>query len=85
LTYPLYLVHETVSRPLIKWLAPQLDRWVVLAIAIGSCLVAALVIWLIVERPAQRWLRRQLRRAAEQIRGTASEPATPEGGGLTAR
>ena len=69
LTYPLYLVHETISRPLIKSLAPRLDRWVVLGIAIGSCLVAALLIWLIVERPGQRWLRGQLSKAAGQIRG----------------
>ncbi|HZE34016.1 MAG TPA: acyltransferase family protein, partial [Actinoallomurus sp.] len=74
LTYPLYLVHETISRPLIKWLAPELDRWIVLGIAIGSCLAAALLIWLIVERPGQRWLRGQLRKAARQIRGASGTP-----------
>lgn len=89
LTYPLYLVHETISRPLIKLLAPQLDRWAVLGIAIASCLVAAILIWLVLERPAQRWLRGHLRKAGAQIRGTeqspAGEAATPEEPALTAR
>jgi ABC-type polysaccharide/polyol phosphate transport system ATPase subunit/peptidoglycan/LPS O-acetylase OafA/YrhL len=71
LTYPLYLVHETISRPLIKSLAPRLDRWVVLGIAVGSCLTAALLIWLVVERPGQRWMRGQLRKAAGQIRAVS--------------
>jgi peptidoglycan/LPS O-acetylase OafA/YrhL len=90
LTYPLYLIHETVSRPLIKWLAPQLDRWTVLGIAIASCLLAATLIWAVVERPAQRALRRRLRKAMEQIGGpdradadrpdTASEALTRAAG-----
>jgi peptidoglycan/LPS O-acetylase OafA/YrhL len=89
LTYPLYLVHETISRPLIKWLAPQLDRWAVLGIAIASCLAAAILIWIVIERPAQRWLRGHLRKAGEQIRGTEQSPAgeavAPEEPALTAR
>ncbi|GAA4635349.1 hypothetical protein GCM10023196_080470 [Actinoallomurus vinaceus] len=90
LTYPLYLVHETVSRPLIKWLAPQLNRWTVLGIAIASCLVAAGLIWAVVERPGQRWLRGRLRKAIEEIRrvdrgdaveaGTSSEAPTGTSG-----
>lgn len=71
LTYPLYLIHETVSRPLIKWLAPRLDRWTVLGIAIASCLIAATAIWVVIERPAQRMLRGRLRKAMEQIGGRA--------------
>jgi peptidoglycan/LPS O-acetylase OafA/YrhL len=68
LTYPLYLVHETVSRPLIKSLAPHLDRWIVLGMAITCALTVAYLVHRLVERPTGRLLRVHLKRAVEQIR-----------------
>jgi peptidoglycan/LPS O-acetylase OafA/YrhL len=68
LTYPLYLVHETIRRPLQTWLAPQHSRWAVLAASVTAALIVAYLVDRFVERPAQRWLRPRLRRAVAQIR-----------------
>ncbi|MFI0350637.1 acyltransferase family protein [Actinomadura sp. 9N407] len=67
LTYPLYLVHETVSRPLINSLFPYYSRWAVLAVAIATSIAAAYLIHKLVEGPAQKLLRRRLKTALAQI------------------
>ena len=68
LTYPLYLLHETVSRVVIKQLDWRMDPRGVLAIAVGATLISAYLVHRFVERPAQRRLRTGLRHAADQIR-----------------
>ncbi len=70
LTYPLYLLHETVSRVVIKQLDWRMDPRGVLAIAVVSTLASAYLVYRFVERPVQRWLRAGLRHAAEQIRAS---------------
>ncbi|MFC5745978.1 acyltransferase family protein [Actinomadura rugatobispora] len=95
LTYPLYLMHETVSRPLIKTLFPYYSKWNVLALAILTSLAAAYLVQKVVEEPLQRMLRPRLKRALAQIRaggeGTdasaaPARPARPGGdGGETGR
>lgn len=68
LTYPLYLIHETVSRPLEVWLSPRHSRWAVLGACTVTALTVAYLIHRFVERPAQGWMRPRLKRAVEQIR-----------------
>ncbi|MEW2355397.1 acyltransferase [Spirillospora sp. NPDC029432] len=74
LTYPLYLVHQTVARPLIDRLYPALDGRLVLAIAIAAALAAAYLVHRFIEKPAQRRMRTMLRDAADRIRD-ADRPA----------
>ncbi|GAB3979037.1 acyltransferase [Actinoallomurus acanthiterrae] len=68
LTYPLYLVHQTVSRTLVPRLYPHMSRWAVLGVLIAVALVSAYLIHRLVEVPAQRVLRRRLKTALAQIR-----------------
>ncbi|MCW2885178.1 MAG: Peptidoglycan/LPS O-acetylase OafA/YrhL [Streptosporangiaceae bacterium] len=89
LTYPLYLVHETVSRPVITALGPRLGRWSVLGVTIALAVSTAWLAHRWVERPLQRWMRPRLARALAQIRtglprapvaaaaATPGEPAGP--------
>jgi peptidoglycan/LPS O-acetylase OafA/YrhL len=80
LTYPLYLVHQTIARTLVPRLIPHMSRWAVLAVLVTTALVSAYLIHVIVERPAQRRLRPRLRAALAQIRtaGRLPAPASPE-------
>ncbi|WP_433187918.1 acyltransferase family protein [Actinoallomurus sp. CA-150999] len=68
LTYPLYLVHQTVSRTLVPRLYPHMSRWAVLGVLIAVALVSAYLIHRLVEVPAQRVLRGRLKAALAQIR-----------------
>ncbi|WP_067906821.1 acyltransferase family protein [Actinomadura rubrobrunea] len=75
LTYPLYLVHLTVLRPVTHYLYPQYGRWQVLAIAVAVALLLAYLVYRLVEQPGQRWLRTRLRTALTQIR-SVRQPAS---------
>jgi peptidoglycan/LPS O-acetylase OafA/YrhL len=82
MTYPLYLVHETIDRVVIKKLDTHYDKWLVLAMALAGSLVTSALIYYLLERPAQRLMRPAMRRAIAAIRagGTRPEPvavATP--------
>jgi ABC-type polysaccharide/polyol phosphate transport system ATPase subunit/peptidoglycan/LPS O-acetylase OafA/YrhL len=68
LTYPLYLVHQTISRTFVPHLVPYMGRWAVLGVLVASALLAAYLIHLLVERPAQRHLRPKLKAAMARIR-----------------
>jgi peptidoglycan/LPS O-acetylase OafA/YrhL len=80
LTYPLYLISETISRPVEVWLMPRHSRWAVLGACMVASLAAAFVIHRFVERPVQAWLRPRLKRAIQQIRDAdrGSLPAEPK-------
>ncbi|GAA4518872.1 acyltransferase [Actinoallomurus oryzae] len=68
LTYPLYLIHQTVSRTFVPRLLPHMGRWEVLAVLIVGALVASYLIHVLIERPAQRLLRPRLKAALARIR-----------------
>ncbi|GAA2426715.1 acyltransferase [Actinomadura vinacea] len=80
LTYPLYLMHETVSRPLIKTLFPYYSKWNVLALAIVTSLAAAYLVQKLIEGPAQRVLRKRLKAALAQIRANGERAERPPRG-----
>jgi peptidoglycan/LPS O-acetylase OafA/YrhL len=78
MTYPLYLTHETISRPIIETLRTRQDRWTVLAIALVTALLLAYLIHRHLEQPLQRWLRPRLDAALAQIRfSVPAEPVPP--------
>lgn len=90
LTYPLYLVHQQLSFPVLDAIYPRLNRWVALAVVTAASLAVAFAIYRFVERPAQAWLRPRLRAALDRIRtieppgrvaapspATATAPAPP--------
>ncbi|GAA4234893.1 acyltransferase [Actinomadura meridiana] len=68
LTYPLYLVHETVGRLLDEALGPWLDRWTLLVVSFAAALAAAYLVHRFVEEPAQRWLRPRMKTALVRLR-----------------
>jgi len=68
LTYPLYLVHETVSRPIITVLRDGNNPWVVVAFAAAVSLSVAWLVHHWVELPLQRALRPRLLYALDQMR-----------------
>jgi peptidoglycan/LPS O-acetylase OafA/YrhL len=72
LTYPLYLVHQQLSFPILDAIYPRLNRWVALAVVTAASLAVAFAIYRFAERPAQAWLRPRLRAALDRIR--TSEP-----------
>ncbi len=76
--YPLYLVHETVARAIVKVFFPHpiLDRLTILPVITVSVLVTAVLVHLLVERPLQSLMRPRLASAMAQIRrGGAPVPA----------
>lgn len=84
LTYPLYLVHQTISRTFVPRLLPYLNRWDILGALMTGALLAAYLIHLLVERPVQRRLRPRLRDALARIRAgevpaDRAEPAESPG------
>ncbi|MFC6880044.1 acyltransferase family protein [Actinomadura yumaensis] len=78
LTYPLYLIHETLARVMVERLGPHLGRWPLLAACCAVALGGAHLVYRFVEQPAQRWMRPRLRGALEQIRnGDGAPPDRP--------
>lgn len=71
LTYPLYLLHQHIGYALIGSLALALDRWTAVMIAVGFAFVAAAIIVIFFERPAQAWLKPRLTNAAGFLLGLA--------------
>ncbi len=62
LTYPLYLVHEYPGWALIRWLAPVLPAYAVLAVVTAAALAVAWGVHVLVERPLGPRLRRAVER-----------------------
>ncbi|NKZ02481.1 acyltransferase family protein [Actinomadura latina] len=79
IAYPLYLMHETIARAIVKVFFPHpiLDRLTILPVIMVSVLVAAVLVHLLVERPLQSLMRPRLASAMAQIRrGGPPAPAT---------
>jgi peptidoglycan/LPS O-acetylase OafA/YrhL len=68
LTYPLYLVHETVARPIITVLRGQANPWAVVAFAMAVSISLAWLVHQWAELPLQRVLRPRLLYALAQMR-----------------
>ena len=89
LTYPLYLVHSSWGRWVIETAHPTLPGWATLALAVTTCLLLALAIHRLVERPfgprLRRALDRDLRRESRPLHerpGTRSSAAQAEAVGV---
>lgn len=80
LTYPLYLLHQTVSAVLIPELRDSVDRWTLVGITMAVSIVLAYLVYRLVDKPGQRWLRAGLGSSLDRIRlrGTpVRAPASP--------
>ncbi|MEW9529605.1 acyltransferase family protein [Microbispora sp. NPDC049125] len=76
LTYPLYLLHQTVSAVLIPAYRDDVDPWLLTAITMAVSVVLGYLIYRIVDRPGQRWLRARLgvlTRRSGRSRGPGSD------------
>ncbi|MFA1550858.1 acyltransferase family protein [Actinomadura chokoriensis] len=61
LTYPLYLVHESIGRGLYELLGSHLGRWTLLGVSCTAALVVAYLVQRFVEEPLQRWAKPRLK------------------------
>jgi peptidoglycan/LPS O-acetylase OafA/YrhL len=77
LTYPLYLLHQTVSAVLIPELKDSLDRWAVVGITMAVSVVLAYIVYRVVDKPGQRWLRARLGASMDRIRLRAEPISVP--------
>ncbi|NDU77253.1 acyltransferase family protein [Actinomadura sp. DSM 109109] len=68
LTYPLYLVHESLGRALVELLGAHLGRWPLLGVCCAAALVSAYLVYRFVETPSQRWMRPRLKEALHRLR-----------------
>lgn len=70
-TYPLYLLHQHVGYAVIDALAPHIGGLAAIAAATAIAVVAATVIVIVFERPAQRLMKPWLAKAADFVRRLA--------------
>ncbi len=78
LTYPLYLLHQTVSAVLIPALDDRINSWLILAITLGTSMALAYLVWKFVEKPAQRLLRPRLAASLASLGATSAKtPQSP--------
>lgn len=78
LTYPLYLVHLTVFRPVQYYMWPEMHRLVVLAACVAASLLSAYLIYRFVETPGARLLRGGLKAALARMRAMSlPDPRDP--------
>ena len=81
LTYPLYLVHESIGRGLYELLRSHLGRWILLAVSCFAALATAYLVQRFVEEPLQRWakprLKARLARLRQERLPLVRTPSTP--------
>ncbi|WP_433355149.1 acyltransferase family protein [Microtetraspora malaysiensis] len=77
LTYPLYLVHQNVSAVLIPGLKDSIGRWPLVGLTMATSIAVAYLIYRLVDRPGQRWLRAALGASLDRIRLRDGVSATP--------
>ena len=75
LTYPLYLLHQTVSAVFIPLLVGKINSWLIVGIVVGISLALSYAVWRLVERPAQRALRPRLTASLGALRAVPPVPA----------
>ncbi|MGC0329517.1 peptidoglycan/LPS O-acetylase OafA/YrhL [Streptomyces sp. SAI-170] len=74
LTYPLYLLHESIGWEIFRRFQGSVDRWVLLGGTVVGMLVLAHLVHRWVERPVARRLKRALSSAFAQVRSGGAEP-----------
>ncbi|CNE28688.1 putative acyltransferase [Mycobacterium tuberculosis] len=75
LTYPLYLVHETIGRALADQIGSHLGRWQLLGASCAAALASAYLVHRFVEDPVQRRLRSKLKQALARLPHGLPEPS----------
>ncbi|MFI1993668.1 acyltransferase family protein [Actinoplanes sp. NPDC020271] len=73
LTYPYYLLHQSIGWSLIHGLNGRLDPWLVLSLTIGILLVSAWLLHRLVEKPVAKLLKRTLDQASAAMRDSARQ------------
>lgn len=60
LTYPLYLLHQSVSAIIIPALDDRINPWLIVAITLAASMGLSYLVWRFVEKPVQRLLKPHL-------------------------
>jgi peptidoglycan/LPS O-acetylase OafA/YrhL len=77
LTYPLYLLHQHIGYMLLNKFQGAASAPVLIALTAVAITVVSFLIWLLVEKPSQKWLKRTLTRTREWLGGRITALATP--------
>jgi peptidoglycan/LPS O-acetylase OafA/YrhL len=76
LTYPLYLIHQSIGYNVTAWLTPHVEKHVLLGGLVLTVLVLAWLIHRCVERPLAPWLKRTLTTSLAEMRHDGAVPAS---------
>ncbi|TDD68434.1 acyltransferase [Actinomadura darangshiensis] len=68
LTYPLYLVHESIGRVLYELLRSHLGRWTLLGMSLIAAFGTAFLVHRLIEEPLQRWVKPKLKAGLGRLR-----------------
>jgi peptidoglycan/LPS O-acetylase OafA/YrhL len=77
LTYPLYLLHQHIGYMLLNAFAGRASPALLIAAVMLTMLLGAWLVWRVVERPAQRWLKAILTRALQYLGARVNVTARP--------
>jgi peptidoglycan/LPS O-acetylase OafA/YrhL len=77
LTYPLYLLHQHIGYMLLNKLQGVASAPVLIAATAIAITAASFLIWWLVEKPSQKWLKRILTSARERLGERASALTAP--------
>ncbi|MFJ8232283.1 acyltransferase family protein [Streptomyces sp. NPDC094448] len=64
LVYPLYLLHEELGWAMIRELYGPLGAWETLAVTTAAMILLSWLVYRLVEKPSQQWLRKRLAKEA---------------------
>lgn len=79
LTYPLYLLHQHIGYMLLNTLAGRATPAILIATVMLAMLLGSWLVWRVVERPAQGWLKAILTRGLQYFGARVSVAAAPAG------
>jgi peptidoglycan/LPS O-acetylase OafA/YrhL len=79
LTYPFYLLHQHIGYMLLNTFAGRGSPALLIAAVMLAMLLGSWLVWLVVERPAQRWLKAILTRGLQYFGAQMNVTAAPAG------
>ncbi len=84
LTYPLYLFHSTVAAVLVPALSGTLPPWLTALVTLLTTMVLAYLVYRVVERPVQDFVKARRRRGAVSPVPPGAAPVSPVARGASA-
>jgi peptidoglycan/LPS O-acetylase OafA/YrhL len=77
LTYPVYLLHQTVSAIFIPAFDGHLNPWLIVAVTLAVALALSYLVWRYVEKPVQRLLKPHLAASLRALGAVSEKTPAP--------